>query len=327
MRKRLTTGVSILSRRNFLGASAGLLAVSGFGVTSHAKDAPKTLRIGYQKYGTLVMLKAQRRLEEHFAPLGTEVTWTEFAGGVKVMEALNVGSIDFGVTGDGPAIIAQAASAPFVYVGFEPPTPEGVAILVKNDSPIQSMADLKGKRIATSRGGNAHHLALRSLAKVGVKYTEVEWLYLFPADARVAFERGNIDAWGLWDPFLAGVQVDLKPRVLADGRFANVSNHQFYVASRDLAEKSPLTLKTLLSEIDRVDGESKADPVAVAKVLAPTIGMQPDAVERALRRMGYGVKAPTEEVIASQQAVADLFLSAGLIPKAVKVSEAVLTRS
>lgn len=305
----------------------GVIAATGFGNRSFAGDAPKQLRVGYQKYGTLVMLKAKRRLENYFAPLGTEVTWTEFPGGVKVMEALNVGSIDFGVTGDGPAIIAQAANAPFVYVGFEPPTPEGVAILVKNDSPIQSVADLKGKRIATSKGGNAHHLALRCLEKAGLKHSDVEWLFLFPADARVAFERGNIDAWGLWDPFLAGVQVDIQPRVLADGKYANVSNHQFYVASRDFAEKSPMALKTLLIEIDRIDQESKDDPASVAKVLAPTIGMQPEAVERALRRMGYGVKAPTVEVIASQQSVADLFFSSGLIPKSVKVSEAVLARS
>lgn len=325
--KRLTAGSFSLSRRTFIGTSMGVIAATSFGNRGFAGDAPKQLRVGYQKYGTLVMLKAKRRLEEHFAPTGTEVTWTEFPGGVKVMEALNVGSIDFGVTGDGPAIIAQAASAPFVYVGFEPPTPEGVAILVKSDSAIQSVADLKGKRIGTSKGGNAHHLALRSLEKAGVKQSDVEWLFMFPADARVAFERGNIDAWGLWDPFLAGVQVDLQPRVLADGKYANVANHQFYVASRGFAEKSPMALKTLLAEIDRIDQESKVDPTSVAKVLAPTIGMQPEAVERALRRMGYGVKSPTAEVIASQQAVADLFFASGLIPKSVKVSEAVLTRS
>src|SRR5213592_3777714 len=194
----------------------------------------KVLRIGFQKYGKLVLLKSKGTLEDKLKAAGYKVVWTEFPSGPPLLEAVNVGAIDFGNTGEAPPIFAQAAGAPIQYVAYEPPAPKGEAILVPKDSPLKSVADLKGKKIALNKGSNVHYLLVKALQRSGVKYTDVQTVFLPPADARAAFERGAVDAWVIWDPFLAAAEKQLGARVLADGK-GLVSNHQFYLASRGYA--------------------------------------------------------------------------------------------
>ena len=97
-------------------------------------------------------------LDERLGPQGCSVTWTEFPAGPQLLEAMNVGAVDFGTTGEAPPIFAQAAGAPLLYVGFEPPAPRGEAILVPEDSPVTSVADLKGRKVALNKGSNVHYL-------------------------------------------------------------------------------------------------------------------------------------------------------------------------
>src|SRR5690606_7276511 len=225
---------------------AGLAAAPAF-----AQDAA-TLRIGFQKYGTLTILKALGTLDKALAAQGIAVTWTEFPAGPQLLEGLNVGSIDFGTVGEAPPIFAQAAGAPLVYVGNEPPAPESEAILVPHDSPIRSVADLRGKKVALNKGSNVHYLLVKHLEKAGVAYRDVQVAYLTPADARAAFERGSVDAWVIWDPFQAAAEQQLGARVLADGR-GLVNNYQFFLASRDYFQRHPQVIETLLKEIRRGD--------------------------------------------------------------------------
>jgi sulfonate transport system substrate-binding protein len=255
------------------------------------------------------------------AARGIKVTWSEFQGGVKLLEALNVGAVDFGTTGDAPPVVAQAAGAAFVYVGVEPPSPAGEAIIVKDDSPIRSIADLKGKRIASTKGGNVHYLSIQALSKAGLTPKDVEWTWLFPADARPAFESNKIDAWAVWDPFLAAVQTDLKVRVIADGTHADVANYQFYLASRAVADKNPEVVKVVLEEIADIDRRALIDLNPFIETLAQSTGIKPIAVSLALKRMGYGVAPLTDNVAASQQRIADTFLKEGLIPKPVVIKD------
>ena len=109
-------------------------ALAGMGA-SYGQD--KIVRIGFQKYGKLVLLKSQGSLEQKLKPLGYKVSWTEFPSGPPLLEALNVGAIDFGVAGETPPIFAQAAGAPLVYLAYDPPAPQGEAILVPKDSTTQ----------------------------------------------------------------------------------------------------------------------------------------------------------------------------------------------
>src|ERR1700743_792872 len=145
-------------------------ALAGVGA-SYGQD--KTVRIGYQKYGKLVLLKSKGSLEKKLKPLGYKVVWTEFPSGPPLLEALNVGSIDFGITGETPPIFAQAAGAPLVYLAYDPPAPQGEAILVPKDSPIKSVAELRGKKVALNKGSNVHYLLVRALEDAGVKYNDI----------------------------------------------------------------------------------------------------------------------------------------------------------
>ena len=284
-------------------------------------STPKELRIGYQKYGTLVILKARGTLEKRLAGQGVDVKWTEFPFGPPLLEAINVGSIDVGSVGESPPIFAQAAGADLVYVGNEPPAPAAEAIIVPKDSLIKSVVELKGKRVAVAKGSNANYLLIKLLEKAGLKFSDIEVIYLPPADARAAFESGRVDAWSIWDPFLAASEKQLGARVIADGKGV-VANHQFYLAARSFAEKYPAVLHILIEEIDRIDQWGRLNPKEVAKFFAPQIGIDLPIVELAAQRLSYGVKPVSDEVLAQQQKIADTFYELKLVPKQVHVADA-----
>ena len=280
----------------------------------------KVVRIGYQKYGKLVLLKSKGSLEEKLKSVGAKVVWTEFPSGPPLLEALNVGAIDFGNTGEAPPIFAQAAGAPIQYVAYEPPAPKGEAILVPKDSPIKSVTDLRGKKDALNKGSNVHYLLVKALEKAGVKYSEIEPVFLAPADARAAFERGAVDAWVIWDPFQAAAEAATGARTVADGTGV-VANYQFYFASKKFLQTDPKIVELVLAQLSEVDDWAKGDIHAVAEQLAPSIGLSVPVVEVALKRQAYGIKPVTDAVIADQQQVADTFFALGLIRKKIKISD------
>ena len=294
------------------------IALAGVGA-SYGQD--KVVRIGFQKYGKLVLLKSKGTLEDKLKAAGYKVVWTEFPSGPPLLEALNVGAIDFGNTGEAPPIFAQAAGAPIQYVAYEPPAPKGEAILVPKDSKLTSVADLRGKKIALNKGSNVHYLLVKALEKAGVKYSEIEPVFLAPADARAAFERGAVDAWVIWDPFQAAAEAATGARTLTDGTGV-VSNYQFYFSSKKFLESDSRIVDLVLAELREVDDWAKGDIHAVANQLAPAIGLPVDVVEVALKRQSYGIKPITDSVIADQQQVADTFFALGLLPKQIKISDA-----
>ncbi len=300
-----------------------LLALAGSAaVCANARAEERTLRIGVQKYGTLVILRERKTLEPVLKPLGWGVTFTEFPSGPPLLEALRVGAIDFGTAGEAPPIFAQAAGAPMVYVGVEPPSPRGEAILVPKGSTLQSVADLKGKKIALNKGSNVHYLVVAALAKAGVAWSDVTPIYLAPADGRAAFQAGRVDAWAIWDPYLAAAQTTIDARVLADGTDV-APNRQYFLATRALVDEHPDVLAVVLREMNVADGWAERNQPEVAKLLAAGIGLPEPVVAAAIGRMGYGVQPLSPEVTAEQQKIADTFLGLGLIPKPVSVAGAV----
>jgi len=168
-------------------------------------------------------------------------------------------------------------SADLVYVANQPPAPAAEAIVVPKDSPLKSVADLKGRKVALNKGSNVHYLLVKALQQAGVKYTDVQTVFLPPADARAAFERGAVDAWVIWDPFVAAAEKQLGARVLADGN-SLVSNHQFGL------------------------------DVAIAEVSA--------------QRFAYGIQPISAPVAAEQQKIADTFAELKLIPKPIRIADA-----
>ncbi|HEX5345295.1 MAG TPA: sulfonate ABC transporter substrate-binding protein [Duganella sp.] len=286
-------------------------------------QARQEVRIGYQKYGTLTLLKGRGTLEQRLAQRNVTVKWTEFPAGPQLLEGLNVGSVDFGTVGEAPPVFAQAAGANLVYVGNEPPSPGSEAIVVPKDSRLRSLADLKGKKVVLNKGSNVHYLLVKALEKAGLGYKDIDVVYLPPADARAAFERGAVDAWAIWDPFLAAAEKQLGARVLADGK-GLVANHQFYLAARPYAEKNADIVRIVLEEIAKVDEWGAKNPKEVAQILSAQTGLEVDVVALAASRYSYGVKPITGEVLEQQQKLADAFANLKLIPKPIVVKDAQL---
>jgi sulfonate transport system substrate-binding protein len=279
------------------------------------------VRIGYQKYGTLFLLKARGKLDERFKANGVSVQWVQFPAGPQLLEALNAGSIDYGSTGETPPIFAQAAGAPLFYVANEPPDPKGEAILVAKDSPIQKVADLKGKKVAFNKGSNVHYLLVRALEEAGLKYSDIQPVYLPPSDARAAFEQGSVDAWVIWEPFLGVAKKDLGARVLQDGE-GLVANRQFYLASQSFVEQYPDRVKTIVEETQAVNEWTTANFKEAATILSPQISIDVPTLTEILQGRAYGIQQPVKpDVVEYQQQVADAFLELKILPKPINVKE------
>ena len=310
---------TITLRRSLVALFAAAIS---FGAITQAQA--ETLRIGYQKYGTLVLLKAKGSLEKRLAEQGIEVQWTEFPGGPQLLEGLNVGSIDFGTTGEAPPIFAQAAGADLLYVAHEPPAPTSEAILVPKDSALKSVSELKGKKIALNKGSNVHYLLVRALEDAGLKYSDIQPVYLPPADARAAFERGSVDAWVIWDPFQAAAEHQLQARTLRNGE-GLVANHQFYLAARPYAEKHPEVVNVLVEEIRSVGGWIRQNSAEATQQVAPLLGLAPEITRTAVECQAYGAQLITPDVVEAQQQIADTFSDLKLIPKRLSIKDVIWT--
>ncbi|SAK89106.1 aliphatic sulfonate ABC transporter periplasmic ligand-binding protein [Caballeronia hypogeia] len=301
-------------------SAATFAAVPASFAQQPAHGQPRVLRIGNQK-GYLNLLKGRGTLEKRLGALGVTVSWTEFSAGPVQLEALNVGSIDFGDVGEAPPIFAQAAGAPLVYVAATPARPKSEAVLVPAQSAIKTVAELKGKRVALNKGSNVHYFLVRLLRQHGLQYRDVELAFLAPADARAAFERGSIDAWVIWDPFLAAAQTSLNARILADASGV-VGNRAYYFSSQDYVAKNPDVIRVVIDDIKAADQWGKQNPDQLASELARLWGLPKPVVDLAVSRQVFGTEAITRAIIGEQQQIADTFVDLGLIPKHVDVLKA-----
>ncbi|MEH2105881.1 sulfonate ABC transporter substrate-binding protein [Nostoc sp.] len=287
---------------------------------SIGQDPEKVVRIGHQKFGSLSLLRAKGDLEKKLKSMGLSVRWNQFSAGPQLLEALNAGRLDFGHAGETPPISAQAAGAPLLYVASSPPNPKGEAILVPKDSQIHNIADLKGKKVALNKGSNVHYLVVQTLAKANLKYTDIQTVFIPPADARAAFEQKKVDAWAIWDPYFAAAEQATGARILTDATNI-VENREFLFASQTFAKKHPDRLKIVLEEIKEVDEWAKSRPEEVAQILSPLIGIDAGVLEQVAKRRAYGLELITQEVVAYQQRLADTFYRLKLVPKKIDVSQ------
>jgi sulfonate transport system substrate-binding protein len=310
-----------MKRREFLQLSLGIAAMAS---SSHARAdaAPKEIRIGTQKGGFFPAVRQRHRLEDAFGPQGIEVKWIDFQFGPPLLEAINVGSVDFGYVGDSPPIFAQAAGARIRYAAAVKQDGHTQAIIVPRDSPIKTLADLKGKRVAFGRGSSAHNLLVAALEKAGLAWSDITPAALAPADATAAFVKGSVDAWSIWDPYLALAELKENARVIVFDKDVHKAN-AFYIVGTDFVEKYP----GLVAELNRVFASegvwANQHHEEVAQAQAEATGVDIEAIRRFVDRSNYRVVPVDDEVIQSQQAVADRFARFGLIPKPVNVSDIV----
>lgn len=314
----------MLTRRSLIAATLAGAALPVLRPAS-ALATETAFRIGYQKNGILVVAREQGAIEAKLKPLGVSVSWVEFSYGPPLLEALGLGGVAFGQTGDAPPIFAQAAGADLVYAAAQPKGGSGSAILLPAGSQIRSIAELKGKRVAFAKGSSAHNLTIAALESAGLSYRDIEPVILAPADAAAAFARGAVDAWTVWDPYFAIAERGEGVRVLVQAADV-VPTNNFFLANKAFAAARPEVLAATIDALGEVAAWCEANRPKVAASLSSVTGVPLDATERTVGRIRYTIAPVSPEVVAEQQRIADRFHALGLIPKPIRVSDIVWTR-
>lgn len=284
---------------------------------------PARLRLGYQKGSIALVLAKEHRLLERAYP-EVNLDWLEFAAGPQMLEALNLGRLDVASTGDLPPLFAQAAGADLVYIGAEPAKPKAETLLVPASSPLHSVAELKGKRIGLQKGSSSHNLVLRLLQREGLAFSDIQSVYLAPADANAAFSQGSLDAWAIWDPYAALVLHQGQARLLADGTGLGL-NGPLYTARCDYARTHGAFLNDLLAQLSQAEALTRSDREGSLDILVRLMGLDRQVVADYLDHRPPSPIGPiTPEILAAQQRTADLFVSNGLLPRKVEVRAAII---
>lgn len=283
----------------------------------------KVVHMGYQSAGDIVRLKGV--IEKRLQPLGVSVEWAQFAAGPQLMEAMNVGRVDIGSVGETPPIFAQAAGTSLVYIASNKPSSgKGSGIVVQNNSPIRTLADLKGKKIVFQKGSASHYLLIKALEEAGLKYSDIQAISMPPTEARGAFIQGKIDAWVTWDPNLALAQKIANARLLRDAS-GIATQGGFYMASRQFATENPKLVRLILEEINNIGQWAENNPAEVVKLIAPQLKLDEDILTEMVKRRTYGLRPITPKIMLNQQKIADLFAQEKVIPKPINIKEAMLT--
>jgi sulfonate transport system substrate-binding protein len=274
------------SFRQRLAGAIALAAIASGLIAMPARAEEKAVRIGYQKTGILTITKQQGTIEKRLAGDGVTVSWVQFPSGPPLLEAL----------------------------------------IVKPDSAVKTVAELKGKRIGLTKGSSAHNFLIAALEKAGLKYDEISPVFLAPADAAAAFANGSIDAWAIWDPFLAIAEQREKARSLVTAsEVLDVSS--YLLARRSFAAINPKALNGIVDGVREAADWATANRDKVAAAFSETTGVGIAAQTVAVGRAKYGILPLTDAVIASQQQTADRFYKLGLIPKPITVRDAVWVRT
>ncbi|MFT4181833.1 MAG: aliphatic sulfonate ABC transporter substrate-binding protein [Rhizobium sp.] len=316
----------MISRRqtlSLLGATAAALALPS--IRSARAAAATTLRIGWQKNGVLALAKRKGSLEKRLADRGISVEWSEFTSGPPLLEALGAGALDFGATGDVPPLFAQAANGNLLYVGQYSGSPDASALLVRKDSPIQTLADLKGKKVAFKRGSSAHNVTVKALRKGGLTVNDVQPLDLAPPDASAAFKTGAIDAWSIWDPYLAIAEADPDTRILATAR-GLVDSYSYFLGNADFTKNNPQVILDVIDELAKVGVAAQANLDDTVAALAEITGVPANVTRVVLTRPGADlgkVSTITDAAVAYQQGLANEFYDLGIVPKKLVITDIV----
>ncbi|ATL25526.1 ABC transporter substrate-binding protein [Streptomyces formicae] len=284
-----------------------------------------TLNVGDQRGGSEAVLRAAGELDD----LTYKIRWSTFTSGPPLLEAINAKAVDLGAVGNTPPVFAAGADSKISVIAASHGTANGEAILVPNDSPLKSAADLKGKSVAVAQGSSAHYQLVASLKKAGLDFDDIKAKYLQPADALAAFTGGKVDAWAVWDPYTSQILQPKKGRVLADGEGV-VNGISFQVAAPGALgdEKKSAAIDDYLKRLRRAQAWVYKHPQEWAKVWAKDTGL-PYEVALASVKRSNGTRVPVavdKNVISTEQDIADTFTDLKLIPRRIDFGDFVDTR-
>lgn len=291
--------------------------------TASTANPVKTLSIGFQKSSLNFLIAKQQKIFEQEFP-NAKIEWREFPAGPQMLEALAVGAVDFGAVGNTPPIFAQAANKDLNYVGYEVVPANAQAVLIPSSSSIKSIDDLKGKRIAVQKGSSAHELLAKVLQKAGLSWQDIQPIWLPPADARAAFDKGAIDAWAIWEPYLSTTELKGHAKSLIDGT-AFPTTYSFYIGNPKFIQQHPDAAQKVLDGLNKADQWFVKHQDEGLSIYAQSTGLDTQVAKAVLdkRLKPSPVHPLTPEVVEAQQQVANLFKQVQLIPKEINVSQTI----
>lgn len=290
--------------------------------TNSFSNSTKIVRIGHQPFGALFYLKAKGSLETHLAKMGWCVEWTEFVAGPPLLKAIGQGKIDLGYAGVAPPIFAQSEGVPFVYIANDSALPGSIGIVVPQNSPIRTFADLKGKKIAATQKTAGHYLLIRALTQGGLQLKDAELVDLSPPKAQEAFLRGEVDAWAIWQPFLAQLQETRPVHFLTESE-GLIDDRNFYLASRSFATDFPDIVKTVMGETRHIGAWITRNPERAAEFITARTGMKKTTAIISTKSRSYDLLPIQDRAVEEQQRIAEIFFRLGLLPARIWIEDVI----
>jgi sulfonate transport system substrate-binding protein len=301
----------MLTRRALLAATATL----PFAACTRQPE----LRIGFQTNGLLLAAKGRGAIEAVLGGRAT-VTWRAFPSGPPLLEAMSLGEIDLGGAGDTPPIAAQAAGARILYVAAQPVSGSAAAIIVPKGSSRRTAADLKGAKLAFTRASSAERFVRAALATAGLDMADIAPVNLTPTQAATAFAAGAVDAWAIWDPFLAHAEVELGARAIVGG-VGLAQSTSFILANADVVAAHPDFVVAALNSLVATADWAATHRDALAPLIARAGSLSPAVAVRIAARQDLALVRLDPAIVAAQQGIADALHADGQLP-AVTVAPA-----
>ncbi|WP_394781957.1 aliphatic sulfonate ABC transporter substrate-binding protein [Undibacterium sp.] len=314
-----------MKRRTLLQLAAGSTAAALIPGLSHAAPASplKELRLDYAYYSpTSLVLRRFGWLEEEFKADGTSIKWVLSAGSNRALEYLNANSIDIGSSAGLAALLAKANGAP-IRTPYIFSRPEWTALVVRKDSPIRTLADLKGKKVAATKGTDPYLFLLRSLNVAGLKRNDIEHVGLQHADGRVALEQGKVDAWAGLDPHMAASELEAGSRLI----YRNVSfnTYGFLNAREDFLAAHPAEAARVIRAYERARLWTIANPGDAARILSEEAKVSlPVALLQIKLRSDFSNPLPSSEHVKALQLAAPILQDEALVKPGVDLNRAIL---
>lgn len=291
---------------------------------SNPETQVETVSIGFQKSSLNLLVTREQQLLEKAFP-NAKIEWREFPAGPQMLEALGVGAVDFGAVGNTPPIFAQSANKDLNYAGYEVYPNNSLGLVLPKASKITEISALKGKRIALQKGSSAHEFLAKVLQKAGLSWQDIQPIFLPPADARAAFDKGSVDAWAIWDPYLSAVELNSDVKVLIDGQ-AFPETYAYYISNPKFTTAHPKAVSQVIESLNQADQWILNNQDLAIDLYSQSTGLTHEVAQRALdRRLKPSpIAPPNAETVQSQQKIADLFYAEKLIPKQINVQDSVL---
>lgn len=297
------------------------VAYMGFREVSGEATTLTKVTLGYQKADILDISKERGFFEEKMKAKGYKVVWKEFQDGSSLMQAVKSGEVDYARLGDTPPVIAQASGTELSYIAAGSTRANGSGILVAEDSGIASLNDLKGKKIAYTKGTSSEFLLRNALKKAGISTADVQLVNLDSSAASVAFSKGKVAAWSTWDPMTSTAEIQQKATLLVDGNNDVSNNREYIVATQTYAKEHPAISKYLIEYMQADMDWANQHHSELIEMLSESLNLSETIIKKMVERRTFGLTSVDQTILAEQQVIADLFYEEKVIDKKITITD------